>query len=223
MSGCRHPASGNVRRVQLVSGRAVSAAVGAAARIYRTPLSTYVLGTDVLVIVFEPGDRPDGTGVRDNWHVAIAPPFPDEIHTLLYEDSLFHARRPGGRAALRFEGYARLSGGVPLGPLRSSAGAYDHCSKRLLSLTFELDAALPFGLLERIRSAAVARPAQDVPSVDWLHLLPHDPVGALSELRPLGITCFTVTSSGSPLAWIAVAGQAGAELACSAPAPPGRG
>ncbi|MGI5176210.1 hypothetical protein ACQEVZ_07780 [Dactylosporangium sp. CA-152071] len=164
--------------MHLISQDAVFGAAGVDPRIYRTPLVTYVLGSDVLTIVFEPGDRPGHTGIQDARHAAVAAPFPDEIYALLYPWPAVSSREG---AVFRVEGYARLGGGcVPLGSLRECGASWDPCSEGLLSCTFELDPALPFGLLDRIRSAIAPQPERDMPKLDWLRLLPHDPVGATS-------------------------------------------
>lgn len=158
------------------------AAAGDDVRVYRTPLATYLLSCDALVILLEPGDRPDGTGVRDALHVAVTPPLPDEIHTLLYQDLVYGSGWPDRPSVLRVEGYVRLAAGcLPLGPLRMAGGSYDPGSEGLRERTFRLDTALPFGLLDRVRSAVAPGPVPQVPTVEWLRLLPHDPVGALRE------------------------------------------
>ena len=169
-----------VRRVRLVREYDVLAAAGDDARIYRLPLVTYALGRDVLLMVFEPGDRPDGTGVRDASSVTVTRPFPDEIYSLLYCDTTSgFQERP---STLRVEGYVRLAGGcVPLGSLRSFTASIDERREQLWSAGFTLDVALPFGVLDRIRSAVAAPPGPDAPDTRWVRLLPDDPVGALRE------------------------------------------
>lgn len=87
---------------------------------------TYLLSPDALVILLEPGDCPDGTGIRDPLHVVVTPPFPDGIHTLLYQDLVCGSGWPRRPSVLRVEGYVRLAAGCPpLGPLRAAGGAYD--------------------------------------------------------------------------------------------------
>ena len=57
--------------MRLVPEHTVLAAAGEDVRVYRTPSATYLLSSDALVILLEPGDRPDGTGIRDAQHVAV--------------------------------------------------------------------------------------------------------------------------------------------------------
>ncbi|MFB6392783.1 hypothetical protein [Polymorphospora lycopeni] len=151
---------------------------GAAARIYRTPSASHVLGPDAFIVIVEPGDRPDGTAVQDRQFLNLAGPFPDEVNAYLYNDLQATGRRTAAaRSALL--GFVRLREGcLPLGPLTFSGGGYEPREERLVEYRLGLEHALPFDVLDRVRPLL---PAPPPPRTTWLELLPDEPVAATRE------------------------------------------
>jgi hypothetical protein len=151
---------------------------GAGARIYRTPLASYVLGPDAFIVMIEPGDRPDSTAVRDREHLSLAGLFPEEVNAYLYNDHQAAGLRPGvARSALY--GFVRVpEGWLPLGPLRYCGSCYDSGAERLFEYRVRLEQVLPFEVLDRVRPLL---PAPPPPGTEWLALLPADPVAATRE------------------------------------------
>ncbi|WP_328471822.1 hypothetical protein OHA21_08220 [Actinoplanes sp. NBC_00393] len=161
--------------MNLISEADLLAGAGSDPQVYRTPLVTYVLSPDLVMILFEAGDRPDGTGIQDAWHAEVHAPFPADVHAVL---------TCGPRNPQRIEGFVRLPGGLlPLGALREAGASYSIGTRpsQLLGLRFELDPALPFEYLDCVRPADPSPPAPERPGVTWLRHLPHDPVSALHE------------------------------------------
>ncbi|MDQ0365107.1 hypothetical protein [Catenuloplanes indicus] len=128
-----------------------------------------MLEEDALHILFEPGDRPGRTGIRDATEVEVYAPFPPEIHAVLWPQC--SSRRLSRPVA----GYVRVAGGyLPLGRLVQRGAAY--LGTTLYRMTYQLETPISFRVLDRVRAAPVDQPC---PGAEWLRHLPHDPVSAL--------------------------------------------
>ncbi|GII33561.1 hypothetical protein [Planotetraspora mira] len=152
---------------------------GLGARIYRMPLASYVLGPDAFIVIVEPGDRPDGTAVQHRELLKLAGPFPDEVHTYLYNDLMGTAGHRPETTPSALHGFVRVREGCqPLGPLKYCGGSYDPTEERLIEYQIHLEQVLPFEVLDRVRPLF---PAPPPPRTSWLDLLPDDPVAATHE------------------------------------------
>lgn len=148
------------------------AAAGQPARIHHTSHATYAVGPAGLVVLVEPGDRPDGTAVRERGRLCLTGPFPEEVNTLLLASSRERWDEPV------VHGFVRLPGGcLPLGTLTHEAGGYDPDGGTVLEYGLGLDHPLPFDVLDQVRPVSAA---PRTPGTGWLDLLPHAPVEATS-------------------------------------------
>ncbi|MEU8001782.1 hypothetical protein AB0B66_11515 [Catellatospora sp. NPDC049111] len=156
----------------LVSEAVALASAGQPARIQRTPQATYAVGPEGLVAVVEPGDRPDGTAVRERGRLFLTGPFPEEVNALLLASFRERWDEP------TVHGFVRLPGGcLPLGPLTHKAGGYDPDEGAVTEYELGLDHPLPFDVLDRVRPVSAA---PRTPGTEWLDLLPHAPIDATS-------------------------------------------
>ncbi|MEU4425355.1 hypothetical protein AB0F81_32440 [Actinoplanes sp. NPDC024001] len=147
-------------RLWSVAGEAEALALaGPGAEVHHSPEAVLAAGPDTLVIVAE-------GAVRTAEDLAVPGPFPARVAALLSGVKppavLAFARVPEGCLAL---GSARP---VRLGRRRGA----------LQDLGLILDAPLPYDLLDRVRPTG---PPPDPPGLDWLDLLPGDPVAALER------------------------------------------
>ncbi|WP_250029566.1 hypothetical protein [Paractinoplanes maris] len=155
----------------VVTEESALARAGADAIVVRTPAVTYAVGSTDLVLVIEPGDRPDDTGVSDFETVALHAPFPEVV------ENWFDA---GPAQGFVVWGFARLAHGcVALGPLhvgmRGSTRTHATAPARLTRARLSLRERMPFPLLDQVRPTA----GSPAPSLTWLDLVPADPAGAL--------------------------------------------
>lgn len=189
--------------------------LGPGGRVFRTPHVTYVLEEDALHILFEPGDRPGRTGIRDATEVEVYAPFPPEIHAVLWPQC--SSRRLSRPVA----GYVRVAGGyLPLGRLVQRGAAY--LGTTLYRMTYQLETPISFRVLDRVRAAPVDQPC---PGAEWLRHLPHDPVSALrgfvtewyADLAPpLGPLSSAVMPTPLAVAYEVIAGATSSDrMACS--------
>jgi hypothetical protein len=136
---------------------------------------TYALFDDRTVVLLEPGDRPDGTGVWAADRVDLHRPFPEAV-----------ADRLDGPAPI--QGFVRLGAEcVPLGQLRMSQSRYEtvpgggYYQLARGPLTWALlrpDEPIPAALLDRVRPVA---PVVLPDPSGWLATMSGDPLGALAE------------------------------------------
>ena len=153
-----------------VSERVALAVAGAPCSVWSGSPVTYALGPAALVVVLEAGDRPGGSAVHAADEVILRPPLPDEVVAVLIP----------GPDRLPIRAFARVPGGcVPLGGLRVSShvsGQAPGTSRlRFEECRLRIDQRLPFSVLDQVRPV----PATQLPDLEWLDLLPADPVGAL--------------------------------------------
>jgi hypothetical protein len=128
--------------------------------------AAYALGPDTIVIVVEGGDRPSGRGVRTTRDIALLGPFPNAV------DERFSGERPPVLFA-----FARLAEGcLALGTVRVTTLVHLH--GRLQEVGLYMETPLPYDLLDRVRPTGPP-PAQ--PGLEWLGLVPADPLAALER------------------------------------------
>ena len=169
-----------VDRWTVVDEQAAIACAGSDARVFPTDLATYVVGSAALVILLEPGDRPGGTGVNDFARVTLHPPIPPAASAYLAAD----------RRTVPFVlGFVRLPQGyLALGPMHVGMRRFDHLPEdwdpfdrgpvpgAVIEAGLSLAERLPFDLLDQVRPTH----GGPTPSLDWLALLPADPIRALA-------------------------------------------
>ncbi|MCP2322261.1 hypothetical protein HDA40_000768 [Hamadaea flava] len=131
---------------------------------------SYAIGLDTMVIILEPGDRPDGTAVQSADEIALrGEPIPIEAGLAIDRRSA---------TGLRFVGFVRLAEGcLPLGPLEFLCSWQSFERPELMAYCgMKIVNRLPFDLLDLVRP--VVR-SQHLPDLGWVTLLPGDPVAAL--------------------------------------------
>jgi hypothetical protein len=150
--------AGMSQRWAPVPGPEALASAGEPVRVLTAGRVIYALGPEATVFVVEAGDRPGDSAVQTADDVTLRAPFPDDVSEAL---------RARDQTII---GYVRLADDcVPLGRLRVSSVNAHECH---LFLTDRL----PFDVLDLVRPVT---PATDAAGLDWLALLPTDPVAAL--------------------------------------------
>lgn len=149
------------------------ALAGIAPTVWSASSVTYALGPDALVVLIDAGDRPDGSAVQSVDEVQLRAPCPAEVVAVL----------TAGPRGLPIQGFVTTPDGcLPLGRLRITSHRVSHppggSPPRFEECQLRIDQRLPFSVLDRIRPV----PAVALSGLDWLDLLPADPVGALREL-----------------------------------------
>jgi hypothetical protein len=155
-----------IERWSLVNVAEAVGAAGAGALVVSGNDVTFALGSDTVVIVVESGDRPRGSGIRTAVDLTVVGPF-----SSLVEEHFI------GEPRLVARGFVRLAKGcVALGTMRLTERVRRH--GRLDEVKLYIETPLPYELLDRVRPVGSA-PEQ--PLLDWLGLLPADPLAALER------------------------------------------
>jgi hypothetical protein len=125
------------------------------------------------VIIIEAGDRPDGSGVHSFDRVMLRGPFPHAVAEALDP-------RPDDKRVIL--GFVRLPEGcLALGRLHIGSAAFSVLddagrSRRMEECGLGIAERLPFDVLDLVRPPSFP---PSLPDVEWIKLLPRDPVRAL--------------------------------------------
>jgi photosystem II stability/assembly factor-like uncharacterized protein len=138
---------------------------------------TYVVGPLATLVILEAGDRPGGSAVQSFDKVTLREPFPELAEAQLRAPTtplLGFVRVP--------EGYVTLGElHVASSRVRSIAvdgGRWPSGGRaELVWCELTITDRLPFDLLDRVRPS----PQLPLPSLNWLRVLPHDPISAVRD------------------------------------------